>query len=502
VAATAALWCEGTRVTGFGDRIRPLQPQDPKEVSGYWLHGRIGAGGMGTVYLSETRGGQPVALKVVHAQLAEDPLFRRRFRQEVNAARRVRGRYLVPVLDSDTEGAVPWVATEYVPGPSLALAVATHGPLPPEAVVRLIAGIAHALVDIHASRVVHRDLKPGNVMLAEDGPAVIDFGIAQAADATALTGTDVRVGTPAFMAPEQIEGSSPATQAVDVFALGLTAHFAATGAHPFGEGSASALPYRIVNGQPDLSSCPDGLRELIGRCLAKDPADRPSPSDIVEACRSLGETLGLDDPLPSTGWLPAAYPIRIDTEVDAEAPRLPPHIPPHVMSAPTPALLTQNPAGAGAGAGAADADGDRSARRNAGGTATAAITLALLCIPGLLNLMSKIPPLLDEPGAPTGLLWTNLAVGVLEIVVLAAGALLLFQRNMAGRWMIATTGGVGALHGMSASLQTAMTGADLTRGDPIWETVYVVAPLTAVSGAGAMLMALLPSTGQWCLRRR
>jgi serine/threonine protein kinase len=310
------------------------------EVSGYRLRGRIGAGAMGTVYLSQTLGGQPVALKVVHDRLAQDPMFLRRFQQEVNAARRVRGRYLVPVLDSNTEGAVPWLATEYVPGPSLTLAVATHGPLPPEAVVRLIAGIAQALEDIHSGEVVHRDLKPGNVLLGDDGPAVIDFGIARAADASALTSTNVRVGTPAFMAPEQIEGTPPATPAVDVFALGLTAHFAATGTHPFGEGTESALLYRIVNRQPDLSSCPEGLRELIGPCLEKEPADRPSPSGIVEACRSLGQTMGLENPLPSTGWLPAAYPTRTDTEVDVEALRLPPHIPPHEMSAPTRVLLT------------------------------------------------------------------------------------------------------------------------------------------------------------------
>ncbi|WP_240796275.1 bifunctional serine/threonine-protein kinase/ABC transporter substrate-binding protein [Streptomyces sp. RFCAC02] len=324
-------------MSGSGDRIGPLRPQDPTEIAGFRLRGRLGTGGMGTVYLAESGGGRLVALKVVHAQLGEDPVFRRRFEHEIRAAGSVRGRYVVPVLGSDTEGPVPWLATAYVPGPSLSAAVNARGPLPPAAVVRLIAGMAHALDAMHAGGVIHRDLKPGNVMLADDGPAVIDFGIARAADATALTSTGVRVGTPAFMAPEQIEGGAPVTAAVDVFALGLTAHFAATGAHPYGEGATSALLYRIVNGRPDLSACPPALRGLIGDCLAKDPAARPTPARIAEACRGIGAALGVGDPLPGPGWLTDVS--RAPT-VPGTSPGLPPHVPPHIMSAPDPAPLT------------------------------------------------------------------------------------------------------------------------------------------------------------------
>ncbi|MGP3968105.1 serine/threonine-protein kinase [Streptomyces sp. 6N223] len=282
-----------------------LRPEDPRDIAGYVLQGRLGAGGMGTVYLSATRGGQPVALKAVHRHLAEDPRFRRRFEQEVRAARRVRGRYVVPVVDSNTEGSLPWLATEYVPGPSLAQAVTDRGPLPPATALRLMAGVAAALESVHAADVVHRDLKPGNVLLAPDGPAVIDFGIARAAEATALTGTDTRIGTPAYMAPEQIRGDAPAVPATDVFALGLTAHFAATGTHPFGGGPAPVILYRIESKEPDLAACPDPLRDIVRRCLAKDPDDRPTPDEVVTLCRDVALGPGVAEVLPAAGWLPA-----------------------------------------------------------------------------------------------------------------------------------------------------------------------------------------------------
>jgi serine/threonine protein kinase len=287
--------------------IRPLNPGDPRDIAGYALQGRLGAGGMGTVYLSATRGGQPIALKVVHPEFAEDPKFRQRFEQEVRASRQVRGRYILPVVDSNTGGPVPWLATEYAPGLSLALAVATHGPLPTSAALRLIAGVSHALEAIHALHITHRDLKPGNVILAPDGPAVIDFGIARAAEATPLTGTDMRIGTPTFMAPEQFRGTAPVTPAIDVFALGLTAHVAATGVHPFGEGPGPAVLYRIDREEPDLTACPEEIRPVISRCLAKDPEARPTPAEVVALCRDAGARLGLTEVLPTTGWLPPAF---------------------------------------------------------------------------------------------------------------------------------------------------------------------------------------------------
>ncbi|WP_245979050.1 serine/threonine-protein kinase [Streptomyces diacarni] len=295
-------------MAGFVERatVGPLLEQDPEEIGGYLLRGRIGSGGMGTVYLSETRGGLPVALKRVKPELAADPMFRRRFEQEVRASRRVRGQYIVPLLDANTDGDVPWLATEYVPGCALAPFVARNGPLPPAAAVRLTAGIAQALATIHAADVIHRDLKPGNVLLTDDGPAIIDFGIARAADATALTGTDVHLGTPAFMAPEQIKGGASVLPATDVFALGLTVYVAATGAHPFGTGPHPVVFYRIVNEQPDLSACPAQLEELLALCLNKDPAARPSPSEIVARCQNIGADKGLRAILPTTGWLPDA----------------------------------------------------------------------------------------------------------------------------------------------------------------------------------------------------
>lgn len=299
--------------------IRPLNPGDPRDIAGYALQGRLGAGGMGTVFLSATRGGQPIALKVVHPEFAEDPKFRQRFEQEVRASRQVRGRYILPVVDSNTGGPVPWLATEYAPGLSLALAVATHGPLPTSTTLQLIAGVAHALEAIHALHITHRDLKPGNVILAPDGPAVIDFGIARAAEATPLTGTDMRIGTPTFMAPEQLRGAAPVTPAIDVFALGLTAHVAATGVHPFGEGPGPAVLYRIDRDEPDLTACPEEIRPVISRCLAKDPEARPTPAEVVALCRDAGGRLGLTEVLPTTGWLPLAF-LPAPAPVPAPAP--------------------------------------------------------------------------------------------------------------------------------------------------------------------------------------
>ncbi|WP_062207037.1 serine/threonine-protein kinase [Streptomyces sp. NBRC 109706] len=306
-------------------QFTPLGPADPRQVAGYRLVARLGSGGMGSVYLSFTPGGQPVAVKVVRGEFAEDPAFRRRFEHEVRAAREVQGVYTVPVLDSNTEGAAPWLATAFVPGLSLHEVIGAHGPLPAQTVLLLVGGIAEALQSIHSSGIVHRDLKPGNVLLSADGPKVIDFGIARAADVTALTGTDVRVGTPSYMAPEQIVGTS-LTPAADVFALGIVAYYAATGGHPFGEGAAHAVMYRMVQETPDLGAAPETLRGLIGACLAKEPTARPTPAQIIEGCRALspGQTLQRDD-----SWLPAGVGAAVAARRNAalpvpEAPRTPP----------------------------------------------------------------------------------------------------------------------------------------------------------------------------------
>lgn len=264
--------------------FQPLQADDPPVVAGYRLAARLGAGGMGRVYLSHTQGGRPVAIKVVRPELADDPAFRRRFRREVEAARRVRGAYTAELVDADADGMPPWLATLYVPGPSLAEAVARRGPLPVFAVLWLVAGVAEALQAIHGAGIVHRDLKPSNVLLAADGPRVIDFGISLAADVTSHTATGSAVGTPHFMAPEQALAEE-ATAATDIFALGQTAAFAALGEPLYGDGPAATVLYRIVHSEPDLSRLPEELRPLIARCLAADPEERATPAEVVEWCR-------------------------------------------------------------------------------------------------------------------------------------------------------------------------------------------------------------------------
>ncbi|MET8401779.1 serine/threonine-protein kinase [Streptomyces sp900116325] len=270
--------------------FQPLQADDPPAVAGYRLTARIGAGGMGRVYLSHTQGGRPVAIKVVRPELADAPDFRRRFRREMEAARRVRGAYTAELIDGDADGAPPWLATLYVPGPSLAEAVGRGGALPVPAVLWLIAGVAEALQAIHGAGIVHRDLKPSNVLLASDGPRVIDFGISLATGVSSYTATGSTIGTPQFMAPEQASGGA-VTAATDVFALGQTAAFAALGEALYGDGPAVSVLYRIVHSEPDLSPLPARLRPLIARCLAADPAERATLAEVVEWCR---EQLGVD----------------------------------------------------------------------------------------------------------------------------------------------------------------------------------------------------------------
>ncbi|MFJ5843489.1 protein kinase [Streptomyces sp. NPDC092903] len=300
---------------GSGSQVfQPLTADDPATIAGYRLAAKLGAGGMGKVYLSYTPGGRPVAIKVIRPEFGEDAEFRRRFTQEVQSAQRVQGLFTAPVIDADTNGAQPWLATAYVPGPSLADAVVAHGALPVEAVLLLIAGMAEALHVIHGAGIVHRDLKPSNVLLAADGPRVIDFGIAYAADATSLTGSGVTIGTPSFMAPEQAAGRR-VTPATDIFALGQVAAFAAAGAPAFGEGTSHGVLYRIVHEEPDLSRVPERLMELVSRCLAKDPEARPSVAEVIELCQTANAETVLRRP---EDWLPK--PVAADITVRAAAP--------------------------------------------------------------------------------------------------------------------------------------------------------------------------------------
>jgi serine/threonine protein kinase len=275
--------------------LRGLEPGDPQVIGPYRLRGRLGRGGMGQVFLGTSAGGRLVAVKVVRADLATDPEFRARFRREVAVARTVSGQFTAPVIDADIDGPLPWLATAYVPGPSLADAVVEHGPLLASSVLRLAAGLAEGLSAIHAAGVVHRDLKPANVLLAEDGPRVIDFGISLAAAASPLTRMGFVVGSPGYMSPEQASGR-PVGPASDIFALGAVLAFAATGEAPFGAGSAPTLAYRAVHDQPNLDRVPAELRALIDRCLAKDPGQRPTAALVLAEA-------GGTQPLP--GWLPA-----------------------------------------------------------------------------------------------------------------------------------------------------------------------------------------------------
>nr|WP_268247927.1 serine/threonine-protein kinase [Streptomyces lateritius] len=249
-------------------------------IGRYEVEHKLGEGGMGTVYLARSRGGRAVAVKVARPELASDPAFRARFRAEVEAAWRVGGFHTAQVVDADPEADAPWLATAYIPGPTLAGLVAAEGPLSETRLRGLGAALAEALEAIHACGLVHRDLKPGNIVMAADGPRVLDFGIARALESTRLTATGAAFGTPGYLAPEQALGGE-VTGAADVFALGAVL-VAAAGGRPFGGGTPMGLMYRTVHEAPDLTAVPAGLRGLLGACLAKAPAERPTPGEILD----------------------------------------------------------------------------------------------------------------------------------------------------------------------------------------------------------------------------
>ncbi|MCK8438141.1 serine/threonine protein kinase [Streptomyces sp. D2-8] len=306
--------------------MEKLGPGDPQRIGAYRLLARLGAGGMGHVYLARSERGRTVAVKLVREELAAQDEFRERFRQEVQAARRVGGYWTAPVLDADTEAAVPWVATGYVAGPSLQQVVGhDHGALPERTVRILAAGLAHALKDIHAAGIVHRDLKPSNVLVTIDGPRVIDFGIARALETVTdggLTRTGALVGSPGFMAPEQVRGDR-ITPACDVFCLGSVLAYAATGALPFGTANSGvhALMFRIAQEEPDLEGVPEGIADLVRDCLRKDPAARPSLARVLERT---GADDTVSDGRALDPWLPSALVAQLGRHavrlLDAEDP--------------------------------------------------------------------------------------------------------------------------------------------------------------------------------------
>ncbi|MFJ9626365.1 PQQ-binding-like beta-propeller repeat protein [Streptomyces sp. NPDC101175] len=279
--------------------MKPLRPEDPQQLGPYRLVARLGTGGMGRVYLATSAAGRTVAVKVIRPEMAEDKKFRTRFRREVAAAAAVGGTYTAHVLDAAPDAETPWLATTYIPGPTLAEAVADHGPLPVETVLALGAGIAEALISVHAAGLVHRDLKPSNVLLAADGPRVIDFGIVRARDGYELTGSGTLFGSLEYMCPEQATGERMGPEG-DMFCLGSVLAFAASGRPPFSGGASAAVLYQVVHGSPDLGAVPEPLDKIISLCLAKDPALRIDPHRLSAACAPGGAEQVLTE-----GWLPA-----------------------------------------------------------------------------------------------------------------------------------------------------------------------------------------------------
>ncbi|MFH9857940.1 bifunctional serine/threonine-protein kinase/ABC transporter substrate-binding protein [Streptomyces sp. NPDC017202] len=328
--------------------MEPLRAADPSRIGPYRLLRRLGAGGMGVVFLARAPGGAVAAVKTVRSSYADGTGFRARFRREVEAARQVDSPWVVPLLDADADAETPWLATPYVPGPSLAEAVDTFGPLSLASVRVLGARLAEALEAVHAAGLVHRDVKPGNVLLAPDGPRLIDFGIARAPEATALTSSGVIVGSPGFLSPEQARArSGEIGPPSDVFSLGCVLAFAATGVRPFGDGTAAATLLRTVYDEPDPAAVPDGLAPVLRACLRKDPSGRPGLARLREA---LGEGAGgTEAGSGSAGrseWLPAPVTRLINDRSAAvlaigaiEPTRVPPAVPPDTVS-PSPQAAT------------------------------------------------------------------------------------------------------------------------------------------------------------------
>ncbi|MFI6209230.1 serine/threonine-protein kinase [Streptomyces sp. NPDC051041] len=282
----------------------------PQYAGHYRLESCLGSGGMGVVHLARSTSGLKLAVKVVHAEFARDPEFRGRFRQEVAAARRVSGAFTAPVVDADPEAGRPWMATLFIPGPTLAEYVKRNGPMAPSQLRRLMAGLAEALRDIHRVGVVHRDLKPSNVLLAEDGPKVIDFGISRPKDSELRTETGKLIGTPPFMAPEQFRRPREVGPAADVFALGSVLVHAATGRGPFDSDSPYVVAYQVVHDEPDLTGVPEELAPIVSRCLAKEPEERPTPDELMRELRSVAASYDTQAFIPAQRTADPAGPGR------------------------------------------------------------------------------------------------------------------------------------------------------------------------------------------------
>ncbi|WP_327297009.1 serine/threonine-protein kinase [Streptomyces sp. NBC_01197] len=321
--------------------VEQLTQHDPRRIGPFEVLGRLGAGGMGLVYLARSASGRRVAIKTVRTELAEDQLFRVRFSREVEAARAVSGFYTAAVVDADARAAVPWLATAYVPAPSLEEIVNECGPMPAQAVRWLAAGIAEALQSIHGAGLVHRDLKPSNVLVVEDGPRVIDFGIASGVSNTRLTMTNVAVGTPAYMSPEQAKDSRNVKGASDVFSLGSTLVFAATGHPPFHGANPVETVFMLLREGPNLTGLPDELRPLIDACMQQEFTQRPSPEDLQAQLAPHLFASGGDDSGTASAWLPARATAMIETRRGGRPPAVP--RPAHPSPPPRPAYEPPQP---------------------------------------------------------------------------------------------------------------------------------------------------------------
>ncbi|MEU6817143.1 serine/threonine-protein kinase [Streptomyces sp. NPDC046860] len=318
--------------------VDQLTQHDPRRIGPFEVLGRLGAGGMGLVYLARSASGRRVAIKTVRTELAEDQLFRVRFTREVEAARAVSGFYTAAVVDADPRAAVPWLATAYVPAPSLEEIVNECGPLPAQAVRWLAAGVAEALQSIHGAGLVHRDMKPSNVLVVEDGPRVIDFGIASGVSNTRLTMTNVAVGTPAYMSPEQAKDSRSVTGASDVFSLGSTLVFAATGHPPFHGANPVETVFMLLREGPDVTGLPDELRPLIEACMKMEAAGRPSPADLQAQLAPHLFGSGSDDSGTASAWLPEKAVALIESRRGGRPPAKPAPLPPGPRSSGRPAV--------------------------------------------------------------------------------------------------------------------------------------------------------------------
>ncbi|MFE3940621.1 PQQ-binding-like beta-propeller repeat protein [Streptomyces sp. NPDC059118] len=345
--------------------VEQLTQHDPRRIGPFEVLGRLGAGGMGLVYLARSASGRRVAIKTVRTELAEDQLFRVRFTREVEAARAVSGFYTAAVVDADPRAAVPWLATAYVPAPSLEEIVSECGPMPAQAVRWLAAGIAEALQSIHGAGLVHRDMKPSNVLVVEDGPRVIDFGIASGVSNTRLTMTNVAVGTPAYMSPEQARDSRSVTGASDVFSLGSTLVFAATGHAPFHGANPVETVFMLLREGPDLEGLPGELRPLIESCMQMDAGLRPTPADLQAQLAPHLFASGGDDSGTASAWLPTSATAMIEQRRGGRKTAAPVPLPPPPPQPPVPARDTawrsgadlRSPAPAPAPVPAADAGG-------------------------------------------------------------------------------------------------------------------------------------------------